>query len=319
MKRILILIAAFILDCIFGDPEKLYHPVIAIGKMIDKGEALARKLMPKHEFAAGAIMSVCVVGLSTLFAFAVVKAAYLIHPVCGYIIEALMCWQMLAANSLNKEGMRVYKYVAEGDIDNSRKYVGYIVGRDTAELSFSEIIKAVVETVSENTSDGVIAPMFWFLIGGTPFIYMYKAVNTLDSMIGYRNDRYINFGHFAARMDDVFNFIPASLTGHLLMLASYINGYDHKSAVGTFRTDRYHHLSPNSAKTESVVAGALGIQLGGTHNYFGKPVVKQTIGEKKREPDAEDIRKTLRMMYTASISFLAILLGTGLLYTFLIK
>ena len=179
--------------------------------------------------------------------------------------------------------------------------ISYLVGRDTQSLSFNEIIKATVETVAENTSDGVIAPMLFMAIGGAPLGFLYKGVNTMDSMVGYKNEKYINFGYFPAKMDDIFNFIPARVSGLLMIVAAFLCGYDGKGAARIFFRDRNNHLSPNSAQTESACAGALDIQLGGTHDYFGKPVVKPTIGDDINEPEAEHILDTHRLMYMTAI------------------
>ena len=188
---------------------------------------------------------------------------------------------------------KVYTAIKSKDLGLARTMISYLVGRDTQSLSFNEIIKATVETVAENTSDGVIAPMLFMAIGGAPLGFLYKGVNTMDSMVGYKNEKYINFGYFPAKMDDIFNFIPARVSGLLMIVAAFLCGYDGKGAARIFFRDRNNHLSPNSAQTESACAGALDIQLGGTHDYFGKPVVKPTIGDDINEPEAEHIRSLI--------------------------
>ncbi len=299
---IIALIAGFALDLIIGDPQNLYHPVQAIGTMINKGEKLCRKIF-KNEFVGGMVMSVSVITASFLVPYAVLKIAYRLHRYAGLALQIIFCYQILATKCLKDESMRVYRYVKAGDIENSRKYVGYIVGRDTQNLTFTEITKATVETVAENTSDGVIAPMIYFIIGGAPLAFMYKAVNTLDSMVGYKNDKYLYFGRFAAKTDDVFNFIPAVFSALMMIVASALAGFDFKNAVKIYSRDRHNHASPNSAKTESVAAGALGIELAGDAYYFGKLYKKPTIGDKLREIEADDIKRMNRLMYfTAGLS-----------------
>lgn len=294
------LLIGFALDAILGDPEGLYHPVRTIGLLISRGEKMLRRLLPKREFLAGAILAICVCVLCFAVPFVILWLLGKWSLIPCLILEAIWCWRILAAKCLKDEAFRIRKYLRLQDIENSRKYVGYVVGRDTAELTEEEIIKATVETVAENTSDGVVAPMLYFAIGGAPLAFLYKAVNTMDSMIGYKNEKYLYFGRFAARLDDVFNFIPARITGLLMIVTAPLVGLSGRGAWRIFRRDRYKHLSPNSAQCESAAAGALGVELGGSHKYFGKMVEKPTIGDPERPVDAEDITKTVKLMYAAS-------------------
>ena len=272
------LIIAFILYILFGDPAWIYHPIRVIGKLISVSERILRKWFPKTregEMSAGLCMFMVVICLCWLLPYLALSGLEMIAPKLGFVIEVIWMWQILAMRCLAVESKKVYTAIKSKDLGLARTMISYLVGRDTQSLSFNEIIKATVETVAENTSDGVIAPMLFMAIGGAPLGFLYKGVNTMDSMVGYKNEKYINFGYFPAKMDDIFNFIPAR--------------------------DRNNHLSPNSAQTESACAGALDIQLGGTHDYFGKPVVKPTIGDDINEPEAEHILDTHRLMYMTAI------------------
>lgn len=310
METLLALLLGWVADLIFGDPHWLWHPVQGIGLMISQGEKILRRLLPKKEFAAGLVLTVLVVGISFGVPFGLLWLAGLVSPWLRFALEAFFCYQILATKSLRVESMRVYQYLAPGDLDNARKYLSWIVGRDTQNLNEQQIAKAAVETVAENTSDGVVAPMIFLAIGGAPLGFLYKAVNTLDSMIGYKNERYLYFGRFAARLDDVANFIPAILSAFLMIAASFLMGLDWKHAVAVYRRDRHNHKSPNSAKTESVAAGALNVQLAGDAYYFGKLVQKPTIGDGNRPVTPGDIPLMNRLMYLTS--FLSLILLTGL-------
>jgi adenosylcobinamide-phosphate synthase len=299
-------IAGFILDAIIGDPHGMPHPVCFFGFLISRGEKRVRRLCketPKGERAAGMILSLCVL------AFAAAVPALILFIASQYfwlwfVLETWMCYQILAAKSLRIEAMKVYRAL-QGDISEARRAVSMIVGRDTEALSREGIIKAVVETVAENTSDGITAPMLYTAIGGPALGWMYKAANTLDSMIGYKNDRYINFGRFAAKLDDVLNFIPARLTALFMIAAAFLLGMDAKNAWRIFRRDRLCHASPNSAQTESVCAGALNIGLAGDAYYFGKLVKKPVIGDVIRSVCADDIIRANRLSAMTSVLFLA--------------
>lgn len=291
----------FILDLILGDPMWLPHPIRLIGNMISKGEKITRRIFKEKEFIAGMVLSIFVVGMSFIVPFLIL---YLLAKVNTYLkiaVEAVFIYQIMATKCLKDESMRVYKYLVKKDILNSRKYLSWIVGRDTENLNEVQITKAAVETVAENASDGVIAPLFYIAIGGAPLGFLYKAVNTLDSMIAYKNDKYLYFGRFAAKMDDVFNFIPAILSSYLMIIGSFILGMDYKGAFRIYKRDRHKSSSPNSAKTESVAAGALRIELLGDAYYFGKLVKKETIGDPLRPIVIDDIKNVNKLMYTAAI------------------
>lgn len=300
--------AAFLLDLLFGDPPSLPHPVRIMGAYISSFEKHVRRLA-KSELgtkAAGVLLLITTVGLSYLLPWYVLKLSGQISPYLYHIVNVLLMSACIAARCLSDEGNRIYKALMEGDLGKSRKLLSMIVGRDTDSLEVSGITRGAVETVAENTSDGVIAPLLYMFIGGAPLAMAYKAVNTLDSMVGYKNDRYLNFGWASARFDDIANYIPARLTGILMVLASMFLGLDYKRSFQILIRDSRNHSSPNSGFPEAAVAGALGVQLGGTNHYFGKPVEKPTIGEYLRPLDGKDIKAAVRIMYTAAI--LAIIL-----------
>ena len=302
------ILIGFVIDCFFGDPHSITHPVQRIGKLIQFIEKRCRtfaKGNAKKEQIAGVFLFVLTVGVTYGVMWLILMIANMIHPWLRIGIETFFIYQILAAKSLATETMKVYRKLKEGNLLGARKAISYLVGRDTDSLTEEEIAKAAVETIAENTSDGVIAPLFFIALGGAPLGMAYKAVNTLDSMVGYRNKEYEYLGKCSAKCDDLVNLIPARISALLLIGAAAFLGYDSKMAIGIYARDRYNHLSPNSAHTESVVAGALNIQLGGTHNYFGKPVKKPTIGDTIRDVQFEDIRRTNRMMYIATILMIA--------------
>ncbi len=299
-----VIVIAFILDAIFGDPYCIPHPICLIGKLISKGEQVLRKCFygsEKKEFIGGMLLSIGVVLISFLVPAAILWGFSKIHWSLAVLLQIWFCFQIFAAKSLKKESMKVYTALKAGNLPEARKYLSYIVGRDTTALSEETVAKAAVETVAENTSDGVIAPLFFMAIGGAPLAFAYKAVNTLDSMIGYKNEKYLYFGRFAAKLDDICNFIPARISGVLMIAAAFVVGFDGKSAARIYLRDRRKHASPNSAQTESVCAGALHIQLAGDASYFGKVYHKPTIGDEIRHTEAEDIRNANRLMYGTSI------------------
>jgi adenosylcobinamide-phosphate synthase len=304
------LIAGFFLDLIFGDPLWLPHPIKFIGFVISKGENLLRKIScktNKSKFICGMILTLFVVALFFIVPFAMLYFLFKINIYLGFAVETIMCYQIMATKSLKKESMKVYDELKKGDLENAKKYLSWIVSRDTGNLDFAKVAKAAVETVAENTSDGIIAPLIFMLIGGAPLGFLYKAINTLDSMIGYKNDKYLYFGKFAASLDDVANFIPARISAFLMIIASFISGFNVKGAYKIYMRDRRKHKSPNSAHTETVCAGALNIELLGNSNYFGKLVVKHTIGDNIRQIEAEDIRRANKLLYVTAI--LGLLLG----------
>ena len=298
------LILAFVLDALLGDPVWLYHPIRVIGKWISLTEKFLRQYFPANlwgERMAGVFLTILVVLPSFGLPAGIIFMAGKLHPWLAYVLEVFWMYQILAMKCLKVEALKVYDALAHQDIALARQRLSWLVGRDTVNLSEEEIVKATVETVAENTTDGVIAPMLFMAIGGAPLGFAYKAVNTLDSMVGYRNDKYRYFGTASARTDDVVNFIPARLGGGLMVIAAFLCRYDASGAWRCFVRDRNKHLSPNSAQTESACAGALGIQLGGTHDYFGKPGEKPTLGDEKRQAGPEDIRRANRLMVVTSI------------------
>ncbi len=307
------IITAYILDLIFGDPQGHFHPVRFIGNLITYVEHKLRKQCKSHndELKAGVILWLVVVSISFLIPLIIVLFAKQINYYLGFIIEVILCYYILATKSLKDESMKVYTALKSNNLAEARKYLSYIVGRDTDKLDEKAIAKAAVETVAENTSDGVIAPMLFIMIGGAPLGYLYKAVNTLDSMVGYKNDKYINMGRFSAKADDLFNYVPARLSAIIMIAAAFILKFDFNNAIKIYKRDRYNHKSPNSAHTESVCAGALKIMLGGSSYYKGILVDKPTIGDEHRQAETEDIKRANTLMYATSLLFLII--GIGIL------
>lgn len=300
MRYLFVIGIAFILDLIFGDPYWLLHPVCIIGKAISALEKMLRKIV-KNELFAGTVLVLVISGLAFFVPFLILYLANTLNYYLAMGIEIYFCYQIFAVKSLKKESMKVYYPLKEGNYPEARKYLSYIVGRDTQNLDAKGITKATVETIAENTTDGVVAPLFYMAIGGAPLAFLYKAINTMDSMIGYRNEKYEKFGKVAARFDDIANFIPARITALLMITASALNGLDYKNAFRMFLRDRKNHKSPNSAQTESVCAGALNVQLAGNAYYFGQLVHKPTIGDNNREIVAQDIVLTNKLMYTTSV------------------
>ena len=303
------LLAGYAADLIFGDPRWLYHPVRLIGNLIALLEKLIRKIMPVSkagELAGGFITVVLVLLLCGIVPWVLLHLVFGLNVVAGVILEAFMCYQLLAVKSLKDESMKVYDALTGSTIEDARKAVSMIVGRDTQNLDQKGVAKAAIETVAENFSDGVIAPMFYMFIGGPVLMYIYKGINTMDSMLGYKNGKYIYFGRCAAKLDDAANFIPSRLAALLLIAAAYIGGFNGKGAVKIFKRDRFNHASPNSAQTESAAAGALDIQLAGNAYYFGKLYEKPTMGDSVKEPEAEDIKRVNKLMYIGSFTGAAV-------------
>ena len=321
MDTVIAIAIGLALDFIFGDPHFLPHPVRWMGLAISTGERMIRRVIPKtppSEITGGAALTLCVVSISYLAPYAILYGAYQINPYFKIAVESLFCYQLIAAKALKEESMKVYDALKKGDLIKARKDLSWIVGRDTDHLSEEKIIKAAIETVAENTSDGVIAPLFYMAIGGAPLAFLYKAVNTMDSMIGYKNDRYLYFGRFAARLDDVLNYIPAILSAYLMMLSCLPLALDLKNSFYIYNRDKNNHSSPNSGKTEAVCAGALNIQIGGDSCYFGKLVQKQTFGDNSRKALIGDIAVANQMMTIttlmgASLFLLARLAGVKII------
>ena len=304
------LVMGYILDLIFGDPYWMPHPVRFIGNLISILEKVIRRFMPKTkrgEYIGGIILTVMVVSISMVIPLVIILMAKSINTYLALTVETFMCYQILATKSLKVESMKVYDELAKNDLPSARKAVSMIVGRDTKDLTFSGVAKAAVETVAENTSDGIIAPMIFIAIGGAPMGFFYKAINTMDSMVGYKNEKYMNFGRFAAKLDDVVNYLPARISAYQMILSSFFLKYDYKNAFKIYKRDRYNHASPNSAQTESVCAGALDIQLAGNAYYFGKLYEKPTIGDDIREINYDDIKKANRLLYCTSFISIVII------------
>ncbi|MGN0625881.1 MAG: adenosylcobinamide-phosphate synthase CbiB [Oscillospiraceae bacterium] len=315
MEICLAVLCGYLLDLILGDPHWLLHPVQVMGWCISGAEKLLRRVFPKTprgELCGGAVLAVGMVLLGFFVPFGILYAAGLIHPALRFGLEVLFCYQIPATKSLRTESMRVYEPLKNADLPLARHYLSWIVGRDTQNLDEEHVAKAAVETVAENTSDGIVAPLFYLVIGGAPLGFLYKAINTMDSMIGYKNDRYLYFGRAAAKLDDAVNFIPAILSAWLMIAASCLLGLDGKNACRIYQRDHKNHSSPNSARTESVCAGALGVQLAGDAFYFGKLVHKPTIGDPGRPVTAQDIPLACRLMTMTSVLSLCLFLAVRL-------
>lgn len=320
-------IAGFVLDLLIGDPHFIPHPVRLIGSLIsfcdkrlncDAGYNISEKKLNLIKYKRGMLLVFTVIFATFAISVIIIVAAYSINLYAGVIAEAVMTWQILATKCLRVESMRVYDALRTDGVDAGRRAVSMIVGRDTSVLDAVGVTRAAVETIAENTSDGVIAPMLYTAIGGPVLGFVYKAVNTMDSMLGYKNDKYMYFGRFAARLDDVVNFIPARISAYLMIAAAFIGGrqFDGKNAYRIFKRDRFNHASPNSAQTESVCAGALRVQLAGDAVYFGKLVKKKYIGDGLREIEYEDIKRANRLMYITA--FLCELLSVAVMSLVLI-
>lgn len=299
------MLVGFVIDIFIGDPYNFPHPIRAIGTLIAKLEKFVRSRF-KNLRSGGTFLALTVLIVSTLIPLAVLFVCYKINIFFGLAVESVMCWQLVAARCLQKESMKVCHAVEEKDIEKARQAVSMIVGRDTDVLDETGIVKAAVETVAENTSDGVTAPIMYIALGGAPLGFFYKAANTMDSMIGYTNEKYIDIGRFAAKLDDVMNFIPSRLTALVMILSAYLLGADGKNAARIWKRDRRKHASPNSAQTESVCAGALDIRLAGDAYYFGELHKKEFIGDDIRTPESEDIRRANRLMYCTSVIVLIV-------------
>ena len=324
MNIVFAVTAGFFLDLLLGDPVYIWHPVRLIGNLIS---VLTKKLRltdsghtvtGSRQRRQGLRLVLIVTAVSTLIPLLLLKVLYLIGIWPGIIVEMLFCYQLLAAGSLRSESMKVYKAAAAGDEEGARKAVSMIVGRDTARLDMAGILRAAVETVAENTSDGVIAPLIFMAIFGAPGAFFYKAVNTMDSMVGYKNEKYMDFGRAAAKLDDILNYIPARLSGLLMVLCAGLLGYDGKNAWKIYKRDRRKHASPNSAQTEAACAGALRLQLAGDAWYFGELHKKPFIGDAMREIVPADIIRANRLMLAVSLLTLIICMTVRVLILLMI-
>ena len=300
--NLLSIYTGYALDLIIGDPYSFPHPVRYIGKLISIVEKQIRKITSSDKGLkiAGFFLWFIVVG-ATFGITTLVLQLFKLNKLAYFIVNTILIYTTLATKCLKDESVKIYKVLKTGDLEKSRIQLSYIVGRDTTNLNEKEIVRATVETVAENTVDVIIAPLFYGFIGGAPLAMAYKAVNTLDSTVGYKNDKYYYLGFASAKIDDIANYIPARLGVILLPLGSLFTGFNFKDALKIGIRDRKNHKSPNCAFSEGAVAGALGIQLGGTNVYFGKEVYKPTIGDKTREIEIEDIVRTNKIMYSSSI------------------
>lgn len=302
------LVAGFGLDCIVGDPHCLskIHPICLIGRLISALEKVARRLFAGDLVIGGLFVAVITLFVSMAVPFVILILCYRVNFWLGVSVEAVLCCPLIAAKSLFTESMKVYRALDKDDTEGARRAVSMIVGRDTAVLDRNGITRAAVETVAENTSDGVTAPLMFIALGGAPLGFFYKAANTMDSMLGYTNEKYRDIGRIPAKIDDVLNFIPSRVTALLMILSAGILRYDMKGAWTIWKRDRRNHASPNSAQTESVCAGALGVRLAGDAYYFGELHKKPFIGDPVREIEKEDIIRANRLMYLTSILMLVL-------------
>ncbi len=310
--------AGFVLDLLLGDPHGWPHPIRWIGNLIGfltelflkkADRCLQVETLSKRKGSLGLQMVIIVITISVTICFLVLFLAYTFNPIFGVIIESVITYQCIAAKSLYTESMKVYWALRDDGLQAGREAVAMIVGRDTASLDEQGVIKAAVETVAENTSDGVIAPLLYLAIGGPVFGIAYKAINTMDSMVGYKNDKYMDFGRAAAKLDDVVNFIPARISAWLMIISCVFLGKDFSTAGAyrIFKRDRFNHASPNSAQTESVCAGALGLKLAGPASYFGRIVEKKYIGDGLRKIELDDIKRANRLMFSTELVLVVII------------
>lgn len=305
---------AFVVDCLVGDPRSSLHPVVLMGKLISFFENLLyhEQDSDRKKLVCGTVLMICVLSVSYSAAEGVLWLAELSGS--AYVVlavQAAVLSFMISPRNLAEAGREIRDYLLEGNLEMARFKVGWIVGRDTDKLTEGEATRATVETISENTVDGVISPLFYFFLGGLPLAVAYRAANTMDSMIGYKNDKYLYFGRVAARADDVWNYIPARIAGLMFVAAAFLLGLDWRGAWRILRRDAAKHPSPNGGWTESTVAGALGIRLGGLNYYFGKPSFRTYMGEPIHELEARHITWAIRMMYTVTVMFLALALAAS--------
>ena len=307
------ILCGFALDLLLADPAWMPHPVVYMGKAISSLEHWLRARLPaapRGELLGGALLAASLPLGTLAVSECVCHLAAQLHPAAGFAVQAIWCWQALALRGLASESRKVYSELAKNDLPAARRAVSRIVGRDTQALTAEGVAKAAVETVAENFSDGVAAPLFYMLLGGAPLALVYKSINTMDSMVGYKNERFLYFGRAAARLDDAVNLLPSRLAALLWIGAAFLTGNSGKNAWRIWRRDRRNHPSPNSAQTESACAGALGVQLAGPASYFGTVHQKPTIGDPLRPAEPEDILRANRMLYTSGV--LALVLGTGI-------
>lgn len=308
---LLSLICGYFIDLIVGDPKSIPHPICFIGTLIIKTEKLLRKCFKKDDEAlkiAGIFLLVIVLFISAIIPCVILILTYKMGDMAVFAVQTIMCWQILATKSLAKESMKVYTALEKGTLRQAQYAVSMIVGRDTEVLDKVGVAKATIETVAENTCDGVIAPILYCAIGGPVLGFIYKAINTMDSTVGYKNEKYIHFGKAAAKLDDAVNYIPARLSALLMLLACPLCGLDIKNGFRIWKRDKRKHASPNSAQTESVCAGAINIQLAGDAVYGGNLYKKDFIGDLIRPVENNDIKRVIRLMQMASFIFILIII-----------
>jgi len=307
MIFLLAVLVGYLLDLLIGDPEWIPHPVNLIGKLITKLEARLRAKYPatkEGELQAGKKLAILVPLITFVVSGAICWGIYAFDHIAGTVIQIILCWQCLASRDLAKHSREVYFALEDGSLEDAQEAVGEIVGRDTDRLNEAGVTRAAIESVAESSSDGVIAPMFFMLIGGAPLAWTYKAINTMDSLVGYKTKRYIYFGFYAAKLDDIVNLIPSRLAALCWIAAAFLTRNDYKNAKKIWKRDNAKHPSPNAGQTESACAGALDIYLGGPSYYFGRLVKKPYIGDNLRPVEAEDILRANRMMYVAGFLYL---------------
>ena len=313
----LIAMAAFFLDTMLGDPQTRWHPVAVLGRLIAFLEKLLYPLRGSdaQKFAMGSLLTLLVLCISYAFAEGLLLVARQLPVAWGaYVVSVILLYFCISPRMLAKAGQDIYALLVKGDIAAAREHVGYIVGRDTAELDEADAARAAIETVAENTVDGVIAPLFFFALGGAPLAVLYRAANTMDSMLGYKNERYLYFGRMAARVDDVLNFVPARMTGILFVMAAFLLGYDGRNALNILVRDAAGHPSPNGGHAEAPVAGALHIRLGGINYYFGERHFRAYMGDAHMEITAKHILGAIRLMYTVTVLYLLLYYLLSLYY-----
>lgn len=314
----LIAMAAFFLDTVLGDPQTRWHPVAVLGRLIAFLEKLLYPLRGSdaQKFAMGSLLTLLVLCISYAFADGLLLAARQLPVAWGAeVVSVILLYFCISPRMLAKAGQDIYALLVKGDIAAAREHVGYIVGRDTAELDEADAARAAIETVAENTVDGVIAPLFFFALGGAPLAVLYRAANTMDSMLGYKNERYLYFGRMAARVDDVLNFVPARMTGILFVMAAFLLGYDGRNALNILVRDAVGHPSPNGGHAEAPVAGALHIRLGGVNYYFGERHFRAYMGDAHMEITAKHILGAIRLMYTVTVLYLLLYYILSLYYS----
>ena len=298
----LVFYIGYFMDIILGDPYWMPHPVRYIGKIIEKTEKIIRIFFSnvKNLKFAGVILGTIVISVTFLFYFFLLEIFLKNTIILKKILEIIIIYQIFATRCLGDEGYKIYKSLKDGKIDLSRKQISYLVSRDTENLDEENIVKATVETITENITDGIISPMFYLVIGGIPLAMAYKATNTLDSMVGYKNEKYIDLGWFSAKFDDLLNYIPARISGVFVIVSAFILGLDYKNSIKIMLRDCKNHSSPNSGYSESASAGALKIQLGGKASYFGVSSMKPTMGDYIEKPNSDHIIKAIKIMYMTS-------------------